>query len=328
MVGYGTRLLRTGLCFDDWVEFIEEAGGRRLNQGTAAPPRPVSPGPRRWRTSTPTRTGPPWTRSPWRSAAAKSWPWSARTAPARRPSKLLSGLYLPTEGRVRRDGHDTTELDPHALWAQTAVVPQPFAQWPLTARENITLGQPHRGDGHLRRAAEQSGAHEVVDGLRSGLDTLLAREWFGGVQLSGGQWQRIAIARAFHRSAGLLVMDEETSASTPAPSTASSAEWGVTREDALRAAVRSDARRQRHGSRPSAASVGREGLLRRRVGLVAGADEPVLVGEDRVRHVVVLGKGVAVAPLARGGVQDVESAAGIAGDESEDGEFSVPGRTR
>ncbi|MGW0210996.1 ATP-binding cassette domain-containing protein [Streptomyces sp. NPDC003233] len=127
-------------------------------------------------------------------------------------SKLLSGLYLPTRGRVTWDGRDTSDFDPHALWQQTAVVPQDFAHWPLTARENITLGQPHGGDQTVHQAAERSGAHEVVDGLRSGLDTLLAREWFGGVELSGGQWQRIAIARAFHRRAGLLVMDEPTSA--------------------------------------------------------------------------------------------------------------------
>ncbi|MGO4757697.1 ATP-binding cassette domain-containing protein, partial [Streptomyces sp. 2MCAF27] len=84
--------------------------------------------------------------------------------------------------------------------------------WPLSARENITLGQPHGGDEAVREAAVHSGAHEVLGGLRSGLDTLLARQWWGGVELSGGQWQRIALARAFHRPAGLLVMDEPTSA--------------------------------------------------------------------------------------------------------------------
>lgn len=87
-----------------------------------------------------------------------------------------------------------------------------FAHRPMSARDNTTLGQPHGGDESVRRAAARSGAAEVVDGLRSGLDTPLAREWFGGVELSGGQWQRIAIARAFHRPAGLLVMDEPTSA--------------------------------------------------------------------------------------------------------------------
>ncbi|MFI0928435.1 ABC transporter ATP-binding protein [Streptomyces sp. NPDC021012] len=213
MVGYGTQLFRTGLYFDDWVEFIEEAGGHRLNRGTVVP---AAPGVVRADALTyfyPDADRPALDKVTLEVRRGEVLALVGENGSGKTTlSKLLSGLYLPTDGRVRWDDHDTTELDPHALWAQTAVVPQSFAQWPLTARENITLGQPHGGDGHLRLAAEQSGAHEVVDDLRSGLDTLLAREWFGGVQLSGGQWQRIAIARAFHRPAGLLVMDEPTSA--------------------------------------------------------------------------------------------------------------------
>jgi ATP-binding cassette subfamily B protein len=64
-------------------------------------------------------------------------------------------------------------------------------------------------------AAHAAGADEVIDGLRSGLNTLLAKEWWGGQELSGGQWQRIALARAFHRPAGLLVLDEPTAALDP-----------------------------------------------------------------------------------------------------------------
>ncbi|MEU2431751.1 ABC transporter ATP-binding protein [Streptomyces sp. NPDC007861] len=216
IVGYGTRLFRTGLYFDDWVEFTQEAGGHRIGRGTLAPAPPAAV-----------------------RAEALTFLYPASDAPALKEvslevrrgevlalvgengsgkttlSKLLSGLYLPTDGRVTWDGRDTRDLDAYALWSQTAVVPQDFARWPMSARENITLGQPHGGDASVARAAERSGAAEVVDRLRSGLDTLLAREWFGGVELSGGQWQRIAIARAFHRPAGLLVMDEPTSALDP-----------------------------------------------------------------------------------------------------------------
>ncbi|MBT2389039.1 ABC transporter ATP-binding protein [Streptomyces sp. ISL-1] len=213
VVGYGTRLYRTGLYLDDWAEFIEEAGGHRLIRGTTTPPAPRSvkaealtyryPGadrPALEKITLEVRRG--------EVLALVGENGSGKTT----LSKLLTGLYLPTDGSVTWDGTATGDLDPHGMWKQTAVVPQEFAHWPLSARDNITLGQPHGGEEAVHRAAERSGAHEVVDDLRSGLDTLLAREWFGGVELSGGQWQRIAIARAFHRPAGLLVMDEPTSA--------------------------------------------------------------------------------------------------------------------
>ncbi|MFF4528735.1 ABC transporter ATP-binding protein [Streptomyces sp. NPDC001407] len=214
MVGYGTRLFRTGLYLDDWAEFIEEAGGHRMRRGSRIPEAPLSvraegltycyPGsehPALEKVSLEVHRG--------EVLALVGENGSGKTT----LSKLLTGLYLPTDGSVTWDGRETAELDPRAMWQQTAVVPQDFAHWPLSARENITLGQPRgAGDGPVLRAAGHAGADEVVAGLRSGLDTLLAREWYGGVDLSGGQWQRIAIARAFYRQAGLLVMDEPTSA--------------------------------------------------------------------------------------------------------------------
>ncbi|MER7791424.1 ABC transporter ATP-binding protein [Streptomyces sp. NPDC097640] len=213
MVGYGTRLFRTGLYLDDWAEFIEEAGGHRVRRGgrVASAPKvvraeavtyryPESDAPALDEVSVEVRRG--------EVLALVGENGSGKTT----LSKLLTGLYLPSGGAVTWDDVKTGDLDPDALWRQTAVVPQDYAHWPLTARENITLGQPHGGDEAVREAAAHSGAHEVLDGLRSGLDTLLARQWWGGVELSGGQWQRIALARAFHRPAGLLVMDEPTSA--------------------------------------------------------------------------------------------------------------------
>jgi len=213
MVGYGTRLFRTGLYLDDWAEFIEEAGGHRMRRGSQVPDvpeviraeeltyaYPESEAPALAEVSLEVRRG--------EVLALVGENGSGKTT----LSKLLTGLYLPTGGAVTWDGTSTAELEPQAMWRQTAVVPQDYAHWPLSARDNITLGQPHGGDETVRTAAVRSGAHEVVDGLRSGLDTLLARQWWGGVELSGGQWQRIALARAFHRPAGLLVMDEPTSA--------------------------------------------------------------------------------------------------------------------
>ncbi|MDW6063357.1 ABC transporter ATP-binding protein [Streptomyces sp. FXJ1.4098] len=213
MVGYGTRLFRTGLYLDDWAEFIEEAGGHRMRRGGRIPSAPKvvraesvtyrypeSDAPALDEVSVEVRRG--------EVLALVGENGSGKTT----LSKLLTGLYLPTGGAVTWDDAETGDLDPNALWRHTAVVPQDYAHWPLSARENITLGQPHGGDEAVREAAVHSGAHEVLDGLRSGLDTLLARQWWGGVELSGGQWQRIALARAFHRPAGLLVMDEPTSA--------------------------------------------------------------------------------------------------------------------
>ncbi|MEU7640934.1 ABC transporter ATP-binding protein [Streptomyces sp. NPDC039016] len=128
-------------------------------------------------------------------------------------AKLLTGLYLPSSGTVTWDGHDVTGLCPDTLWRTTGVVPQDYTRWPLAARENITLGQPQLGgDQAVRRAAELAGADTVIDNLPQGLDTSLARSWWGGHDLSGGQWQRIAIARAFHRDAPVLILDEPTAA--------------------------------------------------------------------------------------------------------------------
>ncbi|MFI9269493.1 ATP-binding cassette domain-containing protein [Kitasatospora sp. NPDC052896] len=213
ITGYGTDLYRTGLYLDDWSSFVDEAAGQRLARGTRRPGPPevvelrdvsfAYPGTDRPilnRVSLTVRRG--------EIVAVVGENGAGKSTLMR----LLCGLNLATEGSVRWDGVDIRELDPHEVWRHTAVVPQKFAEWPDTARENIRLGQPTAGgDRDVLAAARASGAHEVIDRLRSGLDTLLAREWWGGVALSGGQWQRIAVARAFFRSGGLLVLDEPTS---------------------------------------------------------------------------------------------------------------------
>ncbi|MER6567463.1 ABC transporter ATP-binding protein [Streptomyces sp. NPDC001093] len=212
LVSVGARAVRTGLYMDDWSGFLDKAGGFRMRRGAhhPAPPKKIEiksvthryAGKNQDALSDVTLT-----LRQGEVTALVGFNGSGKST----LSKLISGLYLPTEGQVLWDGVPTGDAEPQALWQQVALVPQTYARWPLTVRENITLGQPTaRGDAAVREACEAAGADEVVDKLGAGLDTLLAREWLNGEELSGGQWQRIALGRAFFRQAGLLVLDEPT----------------------------------------------------------------------------------------------------------------------
>ncbi|MFD7895435.1 ABC transporter ATP-binding protein [Streptomyces sp. NPDC059743] len=130
-------------------------------------------------------------------------------------AKLLAGLYTPTSGTVTWDGTDLAAADPEQVWNQLAMLPQDFGRWPVTARENITLGQGPQDDTAITAAAHAAGADTVLATLPDGLDTNLAPSWWGGRDLSGGQWQRLAAARAFYRNAPVLICDEPTSALDP-----------------------------------------------------------------------------------------------------------------
>jgi ATP-binding cassette, subfamily B, bacterial len=124
--------------------------------------------------------------------------------------KLLCGLYEPTAGRIEVDGQDLAEIDPTAWQERLAAIFQDFSRYALTARENVTLGAP-LDDAALQRAATRAGALPVIDRLPNGWETVLSRQFTGGDDLSGGQWQRVALVRALYaveRGARVLVLDE------------------------------------------------------------------------------------------------------------------------
>ncbi|MGP3956011.1 ABC transporter ATP-binding protein [Nonomuraea sp. 3N208] len=126
-------------------------------------------------------------------------------------AKILSGLYEPDSGAVLWDDTDLKQVNPEDLRLRTAVIAQDHTRWPLTARYNITMGTD-KGDEALHAAAGVAGADEVIADLPHGYRTLLDRRFKDGHELSGGQWQRIAVARGFHRDADLLICDEPTAA--------------------------------------------------------------------------------------------------------------------
>ncbi|MBZ4321295.1 ABC transporter ATP-binding protein [Streptomyces huiliensis] len=129
-------------------------------------------------------------------------------------SKLLAGLYQPDAGTVRWDGVDARTLDRDRLWARIGMVGQDFHRWPFTCRMNVAVGRPGRpvDQAAVEDAAAYTGADTVVEELPHGWDTLLSKGYRGGHQISGGQWQRLGIARARYRDADILIVDEPTSA--------------------------------------------------------------------------------------------------------------------
>ncbi|SDH27603.1 ATP-binding cassette, subfamily B/ATP-binding cassette, subfamily C [Sinosporangium album] len=126
-------------------------------------------------------------------------------------SKVLAGLYAPEGGRVLWDDRDLAHVDTDALRRGIAVIAQDHTHWPLSVRHNITMGTD-RGEAAMLAAAEVAGADQVAAELPHGYDTLLDRRFKEGHELSGGQWQRVAVARGFHREAPLLICDEPTAA--------------------------------------------------------------------------------------------------------------------
>jgi len=128
--------------------------------------------------------------------------------------KLITRLYDPTEGQILLDGVDLREYDLEDLHAEMGVIFQDFMRYEMTARENIAVGRievPHAAE-EIEYAAEKSLAAGVVAKLAGKYDQMLGRRFEGGVDLSGGEWQKIALARAYLRDAQLLILDEPTAA--------------------------------------------------------------------------------------------------------------------
>ena len=128
--------------------------------------------------------------------------------------KLLTRLYDPDEGRITLDGRDLRDYDLDALRGAMGVIFQDFVRYNLTAGDNIAVGRISARDDHARieRAASSSLADAVIEGLPQGYDQMIGKRFRNGVELSGGEWQKVAIARAYMRDAQVLVLDEPTAA--------------------------------------------------------------------------------------------------------------------
>jgi ATP-binding cassette subfamily B protein len=128
--------------------------------------------------------------------------------------KLLARLYDPQSGQVLVDGHDVREYDPDELRAEFGVLFQDYVSYQFTARENIGIGRAERLEdaGAIASAATKSGAASVIERLPEGYDTVLGKWFDGGVNLSGGEWQKVALGRAFMREAQILILDEPSAA--------------------------------------------------------------------------------------------------------------------
>jgi ATP-binding cassette subfamily B protein len=129
-------------------------------------------------------------------------------------TKLVGRLYDPTEGTVSIDGVDVRDYDPDALRRQIGVMFQDYVNYQFTAAENIGLGRVEAVDDRqaVVDAAGRAGADDVIDRLPQGYDTMLGKWFDEGVNLSGGEWQKVALGRAFMRDARVLILDEPTAA--------------------------------------------------------------------------------------------------------------------
>jgi ATP-binding cassette, subfamily B, bacterial len=128
--------------------------------------------------------------------------------------KLLCRLYDPAEGRILLDGVDLREYDLEDLYREIGVIFQDYMRYEMTARENIAVGRIEQLQNMelVRESAHKSLAEDVVAKLPAGYDQMLGRRFDGGVDLSGGEWQKVALARAYLRDAQVLILDEPTSA--------------------------------------------------------------------------------------------------------------------
>jgi ATP-binding cassette subfamily B protein len=128
--------------------------------------------------------------------------------------KLLARLYDPTEGRILLDGHDLREYDLAELHKQVGVIFQDFLRYHMTVSQNIAVGNIYEKDDRelIENSAKQSLADLLIQRLPGKYDQALGKRFNQGVELSGGEWQKIALARAYMKHAQLMILDEPTAA--------------------------------------------------------------------------------------------------------------------
>jgi ATP-binding cassette, subfamily B, bacterial len=128
--------------------------------------------------------------------------------------KLLTRLYEPTDGRILLNGLEASRFSPRSVQKEMSIIFQDYGRYQMTARENIAMSDLSglQDEAALERAGSRAGANEFVKDLPKGLDTMLGRMFEGGRQLSGGQWQRLALSRLYFRDASVIVFDEPTAA--------------------------------------------------------------------------------------------------------------------
>ena len=128
--------------------------------------------------------------------------------------KLLTRLFEPTSGRILLNGIDAARFSPRSVQKEMSIIFQDYGQYQMTARENIGISRTDlmHDSAAVAGAGDQSGASEIVSNLPAGYDTMLGRLFPGGRQLSGGQWQRLALGRLYFRPASVQIFDEPTAA--------------------------------------------------------------------------------------------------------------------
>jgi ATP-binding cassette subfamily B protein len=132
--------------------------------------------------------------------------------------KLLCGFYQPTLGSIRVDGTSLADIDPEAWRSRVTSGFQDFVRFELLTKETVGVGDLARFDREdvVLAALERAGAQDIVSALPAGLETQLGRSWTGGAEISGGQWQKLALSRAMARESPLLLILDEPTASLDA----------------------------------------------------------------------------------------------------------------
>jgi ATP-binding cassette subfamily B protein len=213
------QLYESTLFIQDFNNFVQFAPGTSQFQGTAPPPERIGEVTVRDLTFTyPSRQNPSLDDIELDIRAGQVVALVGENGSGKTTlAKLLAGLYRPQQGRIAWSGQDVAEMDIAAMRGRVAVLFQDFVRYFLPAKDNIAMGRWERADDvdavHL--AATRSGADAFLESLPKGYETFLGPQFFGGSDLSGGQWQRVALARAFFRDADLVILDEPTAALDP-----------------------------------------------------------------------------------------------------------------